>query len=179
MEILFDIQCFASGGRAALAGPRGGSFLIVGFSPGNCMYYAPQQIRTFFITSVTHGRCPILQTEKMALLLLDVLMENRNKRRFLLHEFVIMRDHFHVILTPSEDVSLEKAVQFIKGGFSYRAKRETSFCIFSLAGEFYQSSYSGCRGLCTASRLCPPEPSESGFCENAFTVSVFFGFIRP
>src|SRR5207248_3058667 len=41
---------------------------------------------------------------------------------YLLHEFVIMPDHFHIIITPL--TSLEKAVQFIKGGFSYRAKKE-------------------------------------------------------
>jgi putative transposase len=33
-----------------------------------------------------------------------------------------MPDHIHVLLTPN--TSLEKAVQFIKGGFSYRAKQE-------------------------------------------------------
>ena len=31
-----------------------------------------------------------------------------------------MPDHIHVLLTPSAAVSLERAVQFIKGGFSYR-----------------------------------------------------------
>jgi putative transposase len=33
-----------------------------------------------------------------------------------------MPDHIHVLLTPK--TSLEKAVQFIKGGFSYRVTRE-------------------------------------------------------
>ena len=33
-----------------------------------------------------------------------------------------MPDHLHILLTPL--TSLEKAVQFIKGGFSYRAKKE-------------------------------------------------------
>jgi putative transposase len=33
-----------------------------------------------------------------------------------------MPDHFHILLTPK--TSLEKTVQFIKGGFSYRAKKE-------------------------------------------------------
>jgi putative transposase len=33
-----------------------------------------------------------------------------------------MPEHFHILITPS--VPLEKAVQFIKGGFSFRAKRE-------------------------------------------------------
>ena len=40
----------------------------------------------------------------------------------MLHEFVIMPDHIHVIFTPVS--SLEKTVQFIKGGFSYRVKKE-------------------------------------------------------
>ena len=36
--------------------------------------------------------------------------------------FVIMPDHFHALLTPAAEISLEKAVQFIKGGFSFRLK---------------------------------------------------------
>jgi putative transposase len=35
-----------------------------------------------------------------------------------------MPDHFHLIVTPAEDVSLEKALQYIKGGFSFRVKKE-------------------------------------------------------
>jgi putative transposase len=63
----------------------------------------------------------------MALLQLNVLQVNRSKSRFLIHEFVIMPDHFHFIITPAADVSLEKAVQYIKGGFSFRAKKELAF----------------------------------------------------
>ena len=33
-----------------------------------------------------------------------------------------MPDHFHTLITPAADVSLEKAVQFIKGSFSFRLK---------------------------------------------------------
>jgi putative transposase len=40
----------------------------------------------------------------------------------MLHEYVLMPEHFHVIITPSD--SLERAVQFVKGGFSFRAKKE-------------------------------------------------------
>ena len=63
----------------------------------------------------------------MARLLVDVLAENRQKRRLLLHDFVIMPNHFHLLLTPAADVPLEKALQFIKGSFSYRAKQEVHF----------------------------------------------------
>jgi putative transposase len=33
-----------------------------------------------------------------------------------------MPDRIHLLLTPAPDVSLEKALQFIKGGFSFRLK---------------------------------------------------------
>jgi len=33
-----------------------------------------------------------------------------------------MPEHFHILITPS--VTLERAVQFIKGGFSFRVKKE-------------------------------------------------------
>jgi putative transposase len=63
----------------------------------------------------------------MANLFLDVLSDNRKKGRFLLHEFVAMPDHFHLILTPETETPLEKALQYIKGSFSFRAKKELGF----------------------------------------------------
>jgi putative transposase len=39
---------------------------------------------------------------------------------YLLHAYVIMPDHFHIILSPKE--SIERSMQKIKGGFSFRAK---------------------------------------------------------
>ena len=76
--------------------------------------------RTFFITSVTAQRRTIFQTEANARLLIDTILDYRNQGKFLIHEFVIMPDHFHALITPAPDISLERSVQFIKGGFSYR-----------------------------------------------------------
>jgi len=100
------------------------------------MSNAPQEVRTFFVTSATANRHAVFQAARMAELLLDVLQENRSRKRFLLHEFVIMPDHFHVLLTPADDVSLEKAVQYVKGGFSFRARRELDY-----RGEIWQESF--------------------------------------
>ncbi len=91
------------------------------------MHPAPQSVRTFFVTSVTWGRRAVLQSERMAALLMDCLTDNRQKGRFQLHEFVVMPNHFHLLVTPAEQIPLEKALQFIKGGFSYRAKKELQF----------------------------------------------------
>jgi putative transposase len=100
------------------------------------MAQAAQSTRRFFVSSTTAGCRALLPSDRMAQLLVDVLAENRQKRRFLLHDFVIMPNHFHLLLTPAADISLEKALQFIKGGFSYGAKREVHF-----AFEIWQPSF--------------------------------------
>ncbi len=78
--------------------------------------------RIFFVTTVTAQRRPIFRRESTANLLIETLVHYRDESRFLLHEFVIMPDHIHALLTPAPEISLERAMQFIKGGFSYRLK---------------------------------------------------------
>jgi putative transposase len=80
--------------------------------------------RTFFVTSSTWGKRSLLQAERTAALLIDVLYDYRRQGKFWLHEFVIMPDHFHLLLSVDSDTTVEKAVQFIKGGFAFRAGRE-------------------------------------------------------
>jgi putative transposase len=70
----------------------------------------------------------------MAGLLVDVLLHYRRQGKYLLHEFVVMPDHFHLLITPLE--TLERSMQLIKGGFSYRARNELGF-----AHEIWQPSY--------------------------------------
>jgi len=38
-----------------------------------------------------------------------------------------MPDHFHVLITIEAEISIERAVQFIKGGFAFRVGREFGF----------------------------------------------------
>ena len=76
---------------------------------------------TYMVTSATWERRSLFRNEHWARLLIDTLYHYRGSA-YLLHEFVVMPDHIQVLLTPK--TSLEKAVQFIKGGFSYRARKE-------------------------------------------------------
>ena len=78
--------------------------------------------RIFFVTTVTAHRQPIFRRDAVARLLIDTLAHYRDKRKYLLHEFVVMPDHLHALLTPAPEISLEHAMQFIKGGFSFRLK---------------------------------------------------------
>jgi putative transposase len=66
-------------------------------------------------------RRPFFRHERWAKLFLETLYHYRPER-YLLHGYVLMPDHFHVLMTPA--ASLEVAMQCLKGGFSFRAKRE-------------------------------------------------------
>ena len=86
------------------------------------MRLAPQETRTYLVTAVTAQRRSLFQVTATAELLQQTILDYRLQGNFLLHAFVIMPDHFHALITPAQDVSLEKAVQFMKGGFSFRLK---------------------------------------------------------
>ena len=88
----------------------------------------------YLITASTFQKRQLLQSDRMAALFVDVLVHYRQQRKYFLHEFVVMPNHFHLLITPTE--SLERALQLIKGGFSYRARKELGFL-----GEIWQPSY--------------------------------------
>jgi putative transposase len=89
---------------------------------------------TYLVTASAFDKKHLFQSEQMAGLLVEVLYHYRERQEYLLHEFVVMPDHFHLLITPA--LTLERALQLVKGGFSYRAKRELGF-----GGEIWQSSY--------------------------------------
>jgi len=78
----------------------------------------------------------ILQSERNANLLIDVLRSLVAERKFELHDFVIMPDHVHLLLTVNSEMTIEKAMQFIKGRFSHRLKHE-----FGYLGEVWHRGF--------------------------------------
>ena len=83
--------------------------------------------RTFFITSSIFEKRSLLQADRCAALFVDVLFHYRDDGKYLLHEFVVMPNHFHLLITLDCRMTVERAVQFIKGGFAFRAGRELGF----------------------------------------------------
>ena len=77
----------------------------------------------FVTTKCWEGRAAFQVTE-VAEILLSSIFHYRDSGAYLLHEFVIMPDHLHLMLTPCLQTSLEKAVQLIKGGSTHRIHKE-------------------------------------------------------
>jgi putative transposase len=78
-----------------------------------------------------------LQSERNAELLIEILRELVKEHIFELHDFVIMPDHVHLLLTIGEGMTIEKAVQLVKGRFSFRLMKEHGYL-----GEVWQRGFS-------------------------------------
>ena len=76
----------------------------------------------------------------MSNLFIDVLRSYVRAGKFTVHDFVVMPNHAHVLMTVPGSISLERAVQLIKGGFSFRASRELQY-----PGEIWQRGFSDVR----------------------------------
>jgi putative transposase len=103
-------------------------------------HQVPHHRRTFFATTKTAmGKC-ILQSDRNAKLLIDVLRSLVTERRFQIGDFVIMPDHVHLLITVDGEMTIEKSMQLIKGRFSYRLKKE-----YGYLGEVWQARFSEVR----------------------------------
>ena len=84
---------------------------------------------TYFVTSRTWEGRAIFKVAPPCEIFVESLLRYRDAGAYRLHGFVLMPDHFHVMLTPADETTLERAVQFIKGG-SARAIREKLILTF-------------------------------------------------
>jgi putative transposase len=79
---------------------------------------------SYFVTTKASQNRALFQVTEIAEIVVATLMHYRDRGEYLLHGFVLMPDHLHVLITPSSSNSLEKVMQFIKGGSSYRIRQQ-------------------------------------------------------
>ena len=82
----------------------------------------------------------LLQSERNATLLIDVMRSYVAAGKFQIHDFVVMPNHVHLLTRVHGEITIEKAVQYIKGGFSFRLRKE-----FGYVGEVWQRGFSELR----------------------------------
>lgn len=101
-------------------------------APGNVL----NPSRIFFATTKTSMGMRLLQSERNAGLLIEVLRSLVAEHRFEAHDFVIMPDHTHLLIEVGGDMTIEKAMQLVKGRFSYRLGKE-----FGFKGKVWQRGF--------------------------------------
>jgi putative transposase len=70
----------------------------------------------YFLTSTTHERKPVFNNHRYAEILCNIIYNLRNKERMLLLGFVIMPEHFHLLIIPNSGVKISWVMQEIKKG---------------------------------------------------------------
>ena len=70
----------------------------------------------YFITSTTKDRSPIFADEENALILWNIINNQRERDRFYLLGFVIMPEHLHLMIIPRGETSASFIMQEIKKG---------------------------------------------------------------
>jgi putative transposase len=61
----------------------------------------------------------LFQKDENARLLIATILKYRDANEFELHDFVVMPNHLHIVLSLDDGKTIGRAVQLIKGGFSH------------------------------------------------------------
>lgn len=95
---------------------------------------------TYFVTTKTWQNRAIFQVPENALIVIECLLRHRDEGAYLLHEFVVMPNHLHLILAPTAETTLEKAMMLIKGGSSHDIHRQRGIRIQLWVSGFHEAS---------------------------------------
>ena len=91
---------------------------------------------TYFVTAGTFCKKHLLQSDRSAQLFCETLQSYRAAGKFYLHAFVVMPNHIHLLLTVPDGLTLERVMQYIKGGFSHQVGK-----LNGTAGPIWQKSF--------------------------------------
>ena len=92
--------------------------------------------RSYYLGCCLHGRRPLFRQEELAQLLLDLYVSQRDQSAIALHGYVIMPDHYHVLVTLRAAESISGLVRGIHSLFA-RACRERT----GLRGPVWQRRF--------------------------------------
>ncbi len=119
-----------SNGKGATFSRTELGWVLGGFQPLGAHIVKPTRTISppgmYFVNFTTLQWRTLFVVENYARLFLKTLYGYRRQEKFALHAFVVMPDHVHLLITPARDVTIERAVQLIKGGYSHAVGVEIS-----------------------------------------------------
>jgi putative transposase len=121
---------------------------------------------TYLITAPTFHRKRVFQNQRFGEVLTQILMRCREQQHFLLHDYVIMPDHAHLLLTTSADAEPGSIVKRFQ-----QAVVDELFRDFGYSGEIWGAALSERRidspeRYAEAARQIHSNPVRGGFCDR-------------
>jgi putative transposase len=81
---------------------------------------------TYYLTCCTARRRPLLLQGHLGGYLVGLYADQRDKGRIALHGYVVMPDHYHVLLTLKDDASVSGVVRAVHSLFARRCRATTN-----------------------------------------------------
>jgi len=116
----------------------------------------------YFVTTKTWQNHAVFQVRENAEILIRCMQEYRDRGAYRLHEFVVMPNHLHLLLTPGDETSLEKAVQLIKGGSSFQIHQQRGTKMQIWASGFHEATIRDPEDFEARRRYIHMNPVEAG-----------------
>jgi putative transposase len=79
-----------------------------------------RQAGVYIATTDTWERRSLFITLSLAKIVVEQIVACRERGFYELRAFALMPDHLHVLITPSDETTIEKAMQMIKGGSAHQ-----------------------------------------------------------
>ena len=95
-----------------------------------------QQNASYHVISRANRKEMIFNSDEVKEIFLEVIRRARKKYRFVIKNFCIMGNHYHLIIKPLKNVSLSKIMQWILSTFALRFNR-----LFGLTGHVWNDRF--------------------------------------
>lgn len=79
-----------------------------------------RQAGVYFVKTDTWERHTVFVNTVLANTVVEQIVTCRDRGFYKLHAFALMPEHLHILLTASDETTIEKAMQMIKGGSAHR-----------------------------------------------------------
>jgi putative transposase len=122
---------------------------------------------TYFATTKSSQSTALFQVHAAADIMVAKLLHYRDAGAYPLHAFVLMPNHVHVLLTPSNATSLEKAMQLIKGGSSHEIHKQRGSRMEIWQSDFHEATIRDVGDYHSRVRYMDQNPVAAGLVANA------------
>jgi putative transposase len=116
---------------------------------------------TYFVTTKTWQNHAIFQVPENAEILAQCMLRHRDAGAYLLHEFVVMPNHLHLLITPAERV-----MQLIKGGSSHAIHQERGHKMQIWQPGFHEESVRNLSDYAMKAKYIRNNPLHAGLAEK-------------
>lgn len=122
---------------------------------------------TYFITACAHMQQNLFQRDQVAELMVATFLKYRDAGEFELHEYVVMPNHIHLLLSITDEQKLSRVIQLKKGGFSHALRQNGTVFRAVWEQRYYDRQIRGANELAEFSRYIRQNPVRKRLVERA------------